>query len=137
MTHLRGFYFKEDVRLRREHFRLQKVHCNRSGSINWLILQLLLQFECCGVDNSSEWIYSKTKFNKVGNHQFVPDSCCKDETKGCGNLIKESRNVFKDKIYQKVGNKEIALIMYGKHYMPYHQTTYILSTLISIHQKDV
>lgn len=40
----------------------------------------LLQFDCCGVRNASEWMEN----NYLIPPRLVPDSCCVEEVEGCG-----------------------------------------------------
>lgn len=58
------------------------------------------KFECCGVDNYTNWRRSAT-FNPRGRHYLVPDSCCKEETEQCGDFKAEGfvDDVDKTKVY--------------------------------------
>ncbi|XP_028409449.1 CD151 antigen-like isoform X2 [Dendronephthya gigantea] len=63
------------------------------------------KFECCGVDNYTDWRKSITKFNQQGRHDIVPDSCCRVESDKCGDFSTSSNpgkppgDVNQEKIY--------------------------------------
>lgn len=61
----------------------------------WCVIQLYLigtlQEKCCGVNSYEDW--QRTPFTG-GNHSFVPDSCCKVVTKGCGNISAGTSNIY-------------------------------------------
>lgn len=54
--------------------------------------------KCCGVNSYEDW--QRTPFTG-GNHSFVPDSCCKVVTKGCGNISKGTSNIYTEGCYEK------------------------------------
>lgn len=54
--------------------------------------------KCCGVYNYTDWW--KTPFTQ-GNHSRVPDSCCKEVKKNCGDISAGTENIYKEGCYAK------------------------------------
>lgn len=60
-------------------------------------LVCIFQLKCCGVNGSFDWKGFASEENSV------PDSCCKNVTKGCGiGTMTDS-----DKVYQQVNRGQI------------------------------
>ncbi|XP_068675030.1 tetraspanin-4-like [Montipora foliosa] len=54
--------------------------------------------ECCGVYNYKDW---QRSYFTQGNHSFVPDSCCKKESSGCGNISEGTSSIYTEGCYKK------------------------------------
>lgn len=55
---------------------------------------LMLQFKCCGSNNSHDWTLSAYISSKQAEGRLVPDSCCKTITPFCGKRDHPS-NIYK------------------------------------------
>ncbi|CAL8244443.1 unnamed protein product [Lota lota] len=56
--------------------------------------KLQQEFKCCGSNSTSDWADSVWIRSSKANSRFVPDSCCKSLTEGCGNRDHPS-NIYK------------------------------------------
>lgn len=54
--------------------------------------------ECCGVYNYTDW---QRSYFTQGNHSVVPDSCCKEESSGCGNISEGTNSIYTEGCYKK------------------------------------
>jgi CD63 antigen len=46
--------------------------------------QIQFDLKCCGVENYRDWFSPNITFSKLSGRKDVPDSCCKENTPGCG-----------------------------------------------------
>lgn len=66
------------------------------GSPSWGLIRatFLLQFRCCGSNNSQDWRDSEWIRSDQAGGRVVPDSCCKTVVPGCGQRDHAS-NIYK------------------------------------------
>ena len=60
------------------------------------------KLECCGVDNYHDWA---VRYNTTSTPKAIPDSCCKNETVGCGKEARknpDSKAFFSNGCFDKV-----------------------------------
>jgi len=66
-------------------------------------------YECCGVVHPRDWTESNQIFNLT---KSVPDSCCKEEIKGCGENARknpDNEDIFAEGCYLKLSGDSVLL----------------------------
>ncbi|XP_067226680.1 CD63 antigen [Chanodichthys erythropterus] len=74
-----GYIYREKVSdLLNERFKVMIAGYNKTEEDRTALDSLQKQLKCCGANSSNDWE------NFSSTHKSVPDSCCKNVSKGCG-----------------------------------------------------
>ena len=95
------YLHKDDIK---EQMRVSLKQYNTTGKEGvtkfWDTMQQ--EYECCGVVAVHDW---EVKYNTTSTPKAIPDSCCKDETPGCGSNARDepdSKDFFATGCFEKM-----------------------------------
>ncbi|ROL47010.1 CD63 antigen [Anabarilius grahami] len=128
-TAIAGYIFRGKVSdLLNERFKVMIAGYNKTEEDRAALDSLQQELKCCGGNSSSDWE------NFSPTHKSVPDSCCKNVTKGCGTgAMGDAKVIYTDgcqPALEKYINQRILWVAVGALVIAFVQITGIVLACI-------